>query len=308
MIGEALRNLGAWSLQVAALVAAGGVAAAAARVSRPRVMLAYWRSLLLVSLLLPLLQPWQAHAPTPAAASAPVTWSFSSVTPAPASWPVAEALAAALLAGVLVRSWRLARGWHRLAGLRRRATPWEDPGAWAGMPGLPRAQLLCSSEIQIPATFGWRRPVVLLPAGFRGLPRAQQHHALCHELWHVRRRDWAWAVVEEALRAAWWFHPAVAWLLGRIGLAREQVVDAEVVRATGERGVYLETLLAVARASAASAPVPLALFLRESHLMKRVQLLLEEVAMSTRGMALRVAASAAVVMGAGALSVWAFPL
>jgi TonB family protein len=304
-----LRNLGAYTLQMAVLVAAGALAAAAARVRRPRVMLAYWQALLLVALLLPALQPWR----TRAAEGTPVqvAWSASTAAAAaPASLPWAEALAAVLLAGVLVRAWILARGLRRLAGLRRRALPWDDPVLLAEIQGLwgPPAQFLLSGEVQIPATFGLCRPVVVLPAAFAQLPREQQRYALCHELWHVRRRDWAWAVVEEALRAAFWFHPAVAWLVGRIRLAREQVVDAEVVRATHARQAYLETLLALARASAGALPAPLAMFLRESHLMRRVDLLLEEVAMSTTRVMLRVAASAAVVIGAGAVAVWAFPL
>ena len=304
-----LRNLGAYGLQMAVLVAAGALAAAAARVRRPRVMLAYWQALLLVALLLPALQPWRTR--TAEGTPVQVAWSASTAAAAaPASLPWAEALAAVLLAGVLVRAWILARGLRRLAGLRRRALPWDDPGLLAEIQGLwgPPAQFLLSGEVQIPATFGLRRPVVVLPAAFTQLPREQQRYALCHELWHVRRHDWAWAVGEEALRAAFWFHPAVAWLIGRIRLAREQVVDAEVVRATRARQAYLETLLALARASAGALPAPLAMFLRESHLMRRVDLLLEEVAMSTKRVTLRVAASAAVVIGAGAVAVWAFPL
>jgi len=42
-------------------------------------------------------------------------------------------------------------------------------------------------------------------------------------------------VVEEILRSLYWFHPAVWWALSRIHLSREQVVDCEVLRVTGER-------------------------------------------------------------------------
>jgi beta-lactamase regulating signal transducer with metallopeptidase domain len=52
-----------------------------------------------------------------------------------------------------------------------------------------------------------------------------QEAIACHELVHVRRRDWLREIFEEAVVAVLWFHPAVWMLIGRIRLAREQVVD-----------------------------------------------------------------------------------
>lgn len=43
----------------------------------------------------------------------------------------------------------------------------------------------------------------------------------CHELLHVARQDWLFVVAEELIRAAFWFHPAVWFLLDRIHLHRE---------------------------------------------------------------------------------------
>jgi len=59
-------NLLAYSVQVALLVAVGGLAAAALRLKQPRVMLAYWQALLAACLLLPLLEPWQRMGFAPA--------------------------------------------------------------------------------------------------------------------------------------------------------------------------------------------------------------------------------------------------
>ena len=97
---------------------------------------------------------------------------------------------------------------------------------------------------------------------------------LCHELLHVRRRDWLQMLAEEVAGALLWFHPAAWWLLARIRLAREQVVDEAAVRLTRERRVYLETLVSLARVSSPSA-APAPLFLTESHLKRRVDVLLE---------------------------------
>src|SRR5207245_112858 len=61
-------NLAFWSLQVAVLVLAAGILARALRIQQPRVLLASCPSLLAVSLLLPLLQPWHDPQAAPALA------------------------------------------------------------------------------------------------------------------------------------------------------------------------------------------------------------------------------------------------
>ena len=95
-------------------------------------------------------------------------------------------------------------------------------------------------------TFGVRRPVILFPARFAEMDPAMQETIACHELLHVHRMDWLFTLGEEIVRALFWFHPAIWWLLGEIQLTREQVVDQEVVRLTQSREPYLNALLAIA--------------------------------------------------------------
>jgi len=52
----------------------------------------------------------------------------------------------------------------------------------------------------------------------------------------VRRGDWIDEVFEEGVRTLFWIHPAVRWLIGRIQLNREQVVDRAVTELTRPRG------------------------------------------------------------------------
>ena len=90
-----------------------------------------------------------------------------------------------------------------------------------------------------PVTFGFRRPVVLLPESLREQPAPIQRAVLAHELWHVRRRDWMWTVVRRgACARVFWFHPGVWVLLSRIQAAREEVVDELTILATGSRRTY----------------------------------------------------------------------
>jgi beta-lactamase regulating signal transducer with metallopeptidase domain len=280
-------NLAAWSLQVAVLGLAAAALARLLPVERPAARLVLGQALLALVLGLPLVQPWQA-------ASATVAWSFApeaappsrptsstpSGAPAAPTWPAA--ITGLLLLGVALRLARVGAGLARLRTLRRRARPLDTPPWLVSRRDdvAPQAAFLLSDDVDTPATFGLRRPVVLLPPVFETMERDRQEAIALHELVHARRADWPALVVEELLKAGLFFHPVVHWLVGRVRLAREQTVDAEVVRRLGGRQAYLDSLVEVARLAARARAVPAAPFLRESHLRERVDLLLKEVSMS----------------------------
>ena len=168
-----------------------------------------------------------------------------------------------------------------------------------------RADIRYVRDLQQPVTFGVRRPVVLLPESLRTQPADIQRAVLAHELLHVQRRDWAWLVVEEIVRAALWFQPAAWWLLSRIQLAREEVVDELAVMVTGRRKVYVEALLAFADPTSL---VPTAAFARRRHLFRRIGLVSREVDMSSRRIVSSCAFMAAIVGLGSWYAVSAFPL
>ncbi len=101
------------------------------------------------------------------------------------------------------------------------------------------------SEIGSPVALGFWKPLILVPDSFREMPRDFQKAISCHELWHVRRNDWLFSLLEEVAVAVFWFHPAVWWLASRIQLSREQVIDRLVLKTTGERKSYLDALLQI---------------------------------------------------------------
>src|SRR5690606_37299212 len=79
----------------------------------------------------------------------------------------------------------------------------------------------------IAATSGWLRPVVWL--GDRLCDRDRKV-ALVHEICHVQRRDPAWITFVTALRRAYWWNPAVAWLCREAVLAMEADCDRRCAR------------------------------------------------------------------------------
>ena len=52
-----------------------------------------------------------------------------------------------------------------------------------------------------------------------------QDAILFHELIHVERRDWLFTVGEEVIRAVFWFHPAMWWLVSGPSFARLMIVE-----------------------------------------------------------------------------------
>ncbi len=306
-----LGNLAAWSTQAAILVAVGGAAAWMFRLRAPRVRLAYAQALLAICLLLPAVEPWRA------VGDVQIDFTTRAVRPyspdrAPArSLPWRQALLIVLAAGCAARAAWLAVGFGKLHRWRHNSR------LFAPLPAhlecvraavAPAAEFLLSSSISGPVTFGWRRPVVVLPRRFEELSADAQEAIACHELLHVRRRDWIVTVAEESIRAALWFHPAVWWLIGQIQLAREQAVDAEVVTFTRNRAQYLNALLAMAGSQPAMDLAPATLFLRKRHLANRVALLLKEGTMSKRTLISFCATSCGLLLAAGWLALHTFPL
>lgn len=316
-----LENLASYSLQVAVLIGAGTALICLFRLKTPAVLLAFWQVLLVSCLLLPLLQPWrQMPSAVPGQAAvedAPLTGLTEGKTfaPLPARvtipFPTYATVIWALAWGVGLRLLWLASGLLRLRRHLNRAR------RLAALPDSIRdmkwrvgvsAEVLFSSDIDSPVTFGWRRPAVLFPESFAGMSESMQRPIACHELLHVERRDWLFIVAEELLRSLLWFHPGIWWALARIHLSREQVVDREVLRLTGERGAYLESLLHIASLRGRPVAVPAPLLLRERHLVQRVALMLKESKMTKSRLAFSLLMIAAFLLWTGTFAAAWFPL
>ena len=275
-------NVVAYSLQIGLLVGLASLVPALLGLRLPKARLAYWHLLLAACLVLPQTRPWRraiVTVTTPAVAPVASAAPLAPVTPMPPAgrhWAPGEIGLLVLAAGALVRLGWLAVGFWRLRRYRRRSTPWRGPAVALG----PRPEYRISGDIGSPVTFGLLSPVVLLPRNFEEMPPAMQEAVLCHEALHVERRDWAFTVAEELVRAVFWFHPAIWWLLGEIQLAREQAVDREVVERTQARDQYVDALLAVAGARMEADLAPAPLFLRKRHLKQRVIAVVREIRMS----------------------------
>jgi beta-lactamase regulating signal transducer with metallopeptidase domain len=316
-------NLVFWSSQVALLVLAAGFLPRLLQIRQPHVLLVFWRVLLAISLLLPMIQPWHRLPSVGVLSIAPditgVPVSLAS-SPTVSHWhflslPIlSQIVGVIILAGIAARFAILAMGLLRLRQLRRASSPISlFPESVAVLEEMRArvntgAEFRLSPNVDSPVTFGLAAPLVLLPERFPSMKAPFQATIACHELLHVRRHDWAHHLAEEILRAALWFHPAIAWLIARVRLAREQVVDLEVVRLTKERKPYLEALLEFAAGRSRTASIPAPPFLVERQLPERVALMLKEVRMSRTRLIASLTATACCIALAIILAVSTFPL
>lgn len=277
-------NLVHYWIQLTVLLGAGAALPRLFGLKQSRMLLAYYQLLLAAAVLLPALQPWQRPE------LQPLVFRTASAVTAPAMPASATAFdwnqiaVTALGAGCLLRLAWLAAGLWRLQQYRRRArplTPVPQAVSLAGETTGASAHWLETDTVTSPVTFGFRRPVVLVPPAFGNLPGESQLAIATHELLHVRRHDWAASLVEAALCGALWFHPLVWWLHQRLRLTREQAVDLETVRLTQSKTAYVAALVESAQAAQPDlAPAPTFLFRRG--LARRVEALFEEVPVMSR--------------------------
>ena len=313
-------NLLFWSAQVAVLALAAAFLPRVLQLRQPRVLLAYWRAILAVAFLLPVIQPWHRVPFFSAIVIAPdVTRVAETPIPVASHWNfpslelIAQILGVAILTGIAARFAILALGLLKLRQFRQSSSSIssfaETAAVLEEMRALVKAQaeFRLSSDVLSPVTFGFTAPVILLPARFPAMDVRFQSAIACHELLHVRRRDWAHHLLEEVIRAIFWFHPAIAWLIARVRLAREQVVDLEVIELTNARKTYLQALLEFT-AGRAAAPIPAPPFLVERQLAERVALMLKEVRMSRIRLIASLTAISCCIALAIVLAVWTFPL
>jgi len=224
-------------------------------------------------------------------------------------WIVALYVSAMLLGMFrIARAWRAARrlveGSREVALCTRDAACFEGYGQRLGV-RLPRIRE--SDEVKSPMIVGVAAPVLLLPVGFGGLTEDEVRAVLCHELAHVKRRDYLVNVICQVVALPVVWHPVVHGVQGRIRRTREMVCDALAAREMESEIGYAKCLLALARGMVgrgglAAQADALGLF-GDNMLEERVMRLMEtKMGMSVRAKAARVASGVTAMLAATAMA------
>ncbi|MBZ5523689.1 MAG: hypothetical protein LAP21_15755 [Acidobacteriia bacterium] len=177
----------------------------------------------------------------------PQPWKVSLVYFMPIVFRLYTVVAAALLLAALWRQVRL----HLL--LRYGRMPGENLArafdAMRAQAGVGWCELRVVPGLGSPAMAFWWKPRILVPEVCEEMAESGAlTGVLWHELVHVRRRDYLWAVASDLICSLLFFHPAVWQARARMRAERELACDQAVIAANPEaRADYAESLTRFAR-------------------------------------------------------------
>jgi beta-lactamase regulating signal transducer with metallopeptidase domain len=169
-------------------------------------------------------------------------WLADKMPPLVAIWCAGAALMLARQIGAWIYLRRL---------VRRSSLPLRD--SWARLNRLVervglkrRVQLLETTLLHVPATVGWIRPIVLLPASMlTGLSTVEIEALVLHELAHIRRHDYLINVLQTVVETLLFYHPAVWWVSKRIRVERENCCDDIAAAANDDAASYATALATI---------------------------------------------------------------
>ncbi len=140
----------------------------------------------------------------------------------------------------------------------------------------PLDGVLYSSLATTPMTWGFLRPVVILPAYAASWTAAERDLVLRHEHAHIARHDCLWQMLASLLTAVFWFHPLIWVANARLRYEAEGAADDLVLTAGAAPSDYAGRLLDVARRlHGPAAPAVVIAMVRRPDLETRVRSILD---------------------------------
>ncbi|MFH5833035.1 TonB family protein [Halalkalibaculum sp. DA3122] len=128
-----------------------------------------------------------------------------------------------------------------------------------------------SNDTEIPFTFGWRAPVIIIP-GFLKREPEKCRMAIRHELMHIKRGDFLVNGFMTVMRSLLWFHPLIHAYDREIKEAREISCDSDVLTdQTISRKKYAQLLFELAPRQEAYARQLVSMSVNKSTLQKRIK-------------------------------------
>jgi beta-lactamase regulating signal transducer with metallopeptidase domain len=135
-----------------------------------------------------------------------------------------------------------------------------------------KVKLWLSSSVQTPITFGFFKPVILLPVALlNNISTKQAETLILHELTHIRTNDYLLNWFLLTAETIFFFNPFVISLCKRIKLEREKNCDIHVMAFEYSPALYAETLLLAERMKQLVPNFQLAAVNRKKHLLQRIQ-------------------------------------
>ncbi|MBK8520007.1 MAG: M56 family metallopeptidase [Chitinophagaceae bacterium] len=140
-----------------------------------------------------------------------------------------------------------------------------------------KVKLWLSHSVKTPVTFGFFKPIILLPVALvNNISTKQAETLILHELTHIRTHDYLlnwFLVIAETI---FFFNPFITNLCKKIKLEREMHCDMNVISFEYSPALYAETLLLAERMKQLTPVFQLAAVNRKKHLLQRIQFFTNE--------------------------------
>jgi len=141
-----------------------------------------------------------------------------------------------------------------IRAVRRSGRPLTDPewtgalrAARVGLGLTTHVTLIESRRARVPMTWGIFRSMIALPESAQDWSPQRRQVVLCHELAHIKRRDFLTQAIARVACAAHWFNPLSWWALRAMSLERERACDDLVVESGVHAPDYADHLLQIVR-------------------------------------------------------------
>ena len=133
-------------------------------------------------------------------------------------------------------------------------------------------RLLQTTRTLMPVTWGFFRPIILLPIEAETWSEERRRYVLTHEFAHIARWDCLTQLFSQFALAVHWFNPLVWWTNRRLRLEQEKACDDRVIQMGLKPSVYAQHLLDIARSVQASwiSPISAVAMARPSQLEGRL--------------------------------------
>ena len=135
-----------------------------------------------------------------------------------------------------------------------------------------KVDIWLSHRVHTPLTFGFWKPIILLPVALvNQLSTAETEALIIHELSHIKAKDYLLNWLLMGAESLYFFNPFVRIIAQKIRLEREKNCDIQVLQFEYSNIVYAESLLKTAQFKQEKLQLQLAAFQNKPQLFKRIQ-------------------------------------
>lgn len=135
-----------------------------------------------------------------------------------------------------------------------------------------KVDIWLSHRVHTPLTFGFWKPIILLPVALvNQLSTAETEALIIHELTHIKAKDYLLNWLLMGAESLYFFNPFVRIIAQKIKLEREKHCDVQVLQFEYSNIVYAESLLKTAQFKQEKLRLQLAAFQNKPQLFKRIQ-------------------------------------